>query len=281
MYKTPLVSIIVPCYKQAEYLPETLESVLRQTYKTWECIIVDDGSPDNTQIIAESWCRKDNRFHYVHKDNGGLSSARNYGIQHSAGEFILPLDADDLIEETYLAKAISQFTKDPSVKLVYCKAQKFGLTNELWNLPDYNYQDFLYENCFFCTCMYRRRDYDQTTGYNINMRYGYEDWDFLLSLLKPSDKVVRLNEVLFFYRIKSISMLNTLPKYMDETLRQIAKNHPELYQDKYNDVLLLEKHNRYLEHKLQDTLHSPYYVVGLWILLPYRIWNHLKKKLKR
>ena len=66
----PLVSIIVPCYNQAQYLPETLDSVLAQTYPYWECIIVNDGSPDNTEEIAKHYCEKDNRFKYLFKENG-------------------------------------------------------------------------------------------------------------------------------------------------------------------------------------------------------------------
>ena len=78
-----LVSIIVPCYNQAHFLDEALQSVLSQTYTNWECIIVNDGSPDNTENIAEKWLAVDSRFKYIKKDNGGLSSARNIGIKMS------------------------------------------------------------------------------------------------------------------------------------------------------------------------------------------------------
>ncbi len=92
-----LVSIVVPCYNQAHFLDETLQSVLDQSYSNWECIIVNDGSPDNTEDIAKQWCNKDYRFTYLYKENGGLCSARNAGISISKGEFILPLDSDDII----------------------------------------------------------------------------------------------------------------------------------------------------------------------------------------
>ncbi|HAO28647.1 MAG TPA: glycosyltransferase family 2 protein, partial [Chryseobacterium indologenes] len=81
----PTISIIVPCYNQAIYLDECLQSVLDQTYGNWECIIVDDGSPDNTKEVTEKWIEKDNRFIYLHKENGGLSSARNAGIEAAKG----------------------------------------------------------------------------------------------------------------------------------------------------------------------------------------------------
>lgn len=107
----PLVSIIVPCYNQAQYLPEALQTVLEQTYQNWECIIVNDGSPDNTELVAKEWLAKDSRFKYIYKENGGLSSARNVGIENSKGEFILPLDADDKISNNYLEECVLKFKK--------------------------------------------------------------------------------------------------------------------------------------------------------------------------
>ena len=86
-----LISIIVPCYNQAQYLDECLQSVLDQTYHNWECIIVNDGSPDNTEEFANKWTAKDSRFKYLLKTNGGLSSARNAGIETANGEWILSI----------------------------------------------------------------------------------------------------------------------------------------------------------------------------------------------
>ena len=100
------ISVIVPCYQQGEYLSETLNSVLNQTYPYWECIIVNDGSTDNTKEVAALFCQKDNRFHYIEKENQGPSIARNTGINASQGEFILPLDADDIIAQAITINTI-------------------------------------------------------------------------------------------------------------------------------------------------------------------------------
>lgn len=94
----PLVSVVIPCYNQAHFLPDTLASVLDQTYSFWECIIVNDGSTDHTNVVAHEWQNKDGRFKYVEKENGGLSSARNTGLRVAIGEYIQLLDADDLLE---------------------------------------------------------------------------------------------------------------------------------------------------------------------------------------
>ena len=88
----PLVTVIVPCYNQGEYLNDALLSILNQTYSKWECIIINDGSRDNTSEIANFWCKQDHRFKYLKKDNGGLSSARNAGLKISIGKYIQFLD---------------------------------------------------------------------------------------------------------------------------------------------------------------------------------------------
>ena len=92
-----LVSIIVPCYNQAQYFTEALQSVLDQTYKNWECILVNDGSTDHTEEIALEWSKIDDRFVYIKKENGGLSSARNSGIEIAKGDYLQFLDADDVL----------------------------------------------------------------------------------------------------------------------------------------------------------------------------------------
>ena len=91
----PLISVIVPCYNQAQYLDECLQSVLDQSYQNWECIIVNDGSSDDTEEIANKWSKNDERIKYIYKENEGLSSARNLGVKISLGEFIYFIDSDD------------------------------------------------------------------------------------------------------------------------------------------------------------------------------------------
>ena len=131
----PLISVIVPCYNQAQYLDECLQSVLEQTYQNWECIIVNDGSPDNTEEVVKKWTEKDPRFKYLKKENGGLSSARNAGIKAAEGEWILPLDADDKIGDRYLELAEKEFGE--SYTVIYCKAEKFCVQQVVWDFPSF------------------------------------------------------------------------------------------------------------------------------------------------
>ena len=101
----PIISIIVPCYNQAKYMRDALDSVINSTLKEWECVIVNDGSQDETLSIAKEYEQKDNRFLVVDIPNGGLANARNVGIRNSHGKYILPLDSDDKIGEKYLEYA--------------------------------------------------------------------------------------------------------------------------------------------------------------------------------
>lgn len=271
-----LVSIIVPCYNQAQYLPETLDSVLVQTYPYWECIIVNDGSPDDTEEIAKAYCKKDNRFKYVYKENGGLSSARNTGIKASSGEFILPLDSDDLIGEHYLEKAMLQFREFPNTKLVYCKAQFFGNKEGEWMLPDYDYTILLFGNIIFCSAIYKKRDFDKTSGYDEELIKGLEDWDFWLSLLNESDLVFKIPAVCFYYRIREKSMIRSLtPEILLELRRKIYENHKEKYKDYIPDLIWnncqLKNQQEYilrLENENNRIQKSKAYRLGKFILRP-------------
>lgn len=238
--KPSLVSIIVPCYNQAQYLSETLQSILDHTYSNWECIIVNDGSPDNTEEIALEWVRKDNRFKYISKENGGVSSARNDGIKQSSGKYILPLDADDLIEKTYLEKAVRILDDHADIGIVYCKASYFGDKSGNWKIPSHSLKQSLFFNTIFCTALFRRSDFDLTNGYNANMIHGYEDWDFWLYLLELGVRVSKIPENLFFYRIRANSRNSSIDwERLIILYNQIILNHNELYKKHFKDPFII------------------------------------------
>lgn len=205
-----IVSIIIPCYNQEKYLAETLDSVIAQTSESWECIIVNDGSTDNSEAIIDTYCAKDSRFTKLNQKNQGLSASRNNGIKIAKGTFILPLDGDDKIGSQYLELAKKEFAKKPQPKLVYCKAKFFGAKNEFWNLPKYNYEKLLFFNHIFCSAIFKKEDYLKTLGYDTNMNFGYEDWEFWIQLLRKDDIVIQLDSVQFFYRQRENSMIKSL-----------------------------------------------------------------------
>lgn len=226
----PLISIIVPCYNQAQFLDECLQSVIDQTYQNWECIIVNDGSPDNTEEITQKWTIKDSRFKYFKKENGGVASARNFGIERSKGEWILPLDGDDKVGNQYLSLAYENFNE--GYKIIYCKAELFGEENTFWELQKYSYKKMLTKNHIFCSSFYRKSDWQKCGGYDSTFIYGQEDWDYWLSILTPTDKVLQLDYIGFYYRRKKISrdvLFNNDLEKQNFTEKQIYIKHLEKY----------------------------------------------------
>ncbi len=227
----PRISIIVPCYNQASYIGHTLDSVLAQTYPHWECIVMDDGSADNTREVVQAYCQKDARIRYYRQENAGVSRARNNAVKQAAGEFLLPLDGDDLIGPTYVEEALRYFQERPGTKLVYCLARRFGDVNEPWLLPEYRYEWLVIENMIFCSAVFRKADFEKAGGYNENMATGLEDWDFYLNLLGPQDKVYRIPKVLFFYRTRTNTRTQDATLAEKELTWQIMQNHPDLYKE--------------------------------------------------
>lgn len=198
----PLVSVIVPCYNQAQFLSEALESVILQTYTNWECIIVNDGSPDNTDEVAKEWIKKDDRIKYILKINEGVSKARNRAIENAIGEFILPLDADDKISKRYIELALNEFIKNKKLKVVYCDAEYFGDKKGKIDLKSFTLNSLSNKNMIFCTALYRKSDWKRVFGYDDLMVVGLEDWEFWISMLKNGGEVKKINYLGFFYRVK-------------------------------------------------------------------------------
>jgi glycosyltransferase involved in cell wall biosynthesis len=232
------VSIIVPCYLQAQYLDQALQSVLEQSYQDWECLIINDGSPDDTEVVAKPWVAKDKRFTYYFKDNGGLSQARNYGIERAIGDYILPLDADDYLSNNYIEHCVNELG-NKNVKLVYGKVEQFGIRTGIWDLGLYHYHDLLVYNMIHCAAMYRKKDWQRISGYDEAMVLGLEDWEFWIRLLNEHDQGVLLKEITFFYRIKATSMITQLDKEKEKEVKAYVVNkHAAKY------VELLNKLNR-------------------------------------
>lgn len=238
----PLISIIVPSYNQAQFLGESLQSVLEQTYENWECIIINDGSTDNTEEISSLWVAKDLRFKYYCKENGGVSSARNLGISMSKGTYILPLDADDVIGNDYIRLAINEFQIDNSLVLVYSNATFFGEVNEFWNLPNFEFKNFLLDNCIYCSAVFKRIDFLKIAGYDENLKYGYEDWELWINLLSQyqNPKVKKIDYLGFFYRRKltsrDVEFLRDEAKKV-ETKFEIYKKHHHLYDSYFGSYI--------------------------------------------
>jgi glycosyltransferase involved in cell wall biosynthesis len=187
-----LVSVIVTCYNQGRYLHDSLGSLLKQSHDNWECIIINDGSTDDTEIIALQYSDMDPRFIYFYQDNGGVSSARNNGIRKSNGDFIQFLDADDCLHPDKFKTQLSLLNDFSQIDIVYGSSRYFfdGEPNVLYPLHfnggipcDLTYRDHFqvemllkHNLCTNCSALIRKKVIEVVGFKNVI----YEDWVFNL-----------------------------------------------------------------------------------------------------
>jgi len=229
----PAVSIIVPYYNMGRYLPETLRSLRAQTFEDYEILLVDDGStePDSQRLLRELEGTPGLRI--IHKPNGGLSSARNEGLRHARGRWILPVDADDLLSPTFLGKAVEVMSRSP--KLGYTTSLVSYFTEDPgkpvggwvpWGLE----RDALcLENvASTCTALMERRLLEELGGYDEWLT-SFEDWDVFCSMAKRGYEGMVIPEFLFHYRVRLDSMTRTVATQSRHPLiAYLLQKHPEL-----------------------------------------------------
>ena len=239
--QNPFVSIVVPCYSQAQYLDDSLQSILEQTYSNWECIIVNDGSPDNTEELARKWETKDSRFRYLYKENGGVSSARNLGIAKAKGIYILTLDADDKYGNTFLEKAVALLVHSPETGIVSSWGRYFTADTQLHAFQSNakSVIDFLFYNGANTggSLLFRKACWEQAGGYDENPGNGYEDWEFYLRVCALGWKVHIIEEVLFSYRQHTVSRRKEMNRKEKENKKYIYIKNKDIYCTHYEELI--------------------------------------------
>lgn len=248
----PKVSVVIPCFNHGAYIGKTIASVLRQTYQDIEIIVVDDGSDDDcTRIVLEAL--EEDRVRVLHTENHGLATARNIGIKAASGEFILPLDADDLIASEYIAQSTAILQQNSDLGIVYCRAQLFGAVETEWLLPPYSLKEMLLDNVIFCSALFRKSDWEAVGGYDPGMIYGWEDYDFWLSLIERGRQVYQIPEILFSYRVASDSMVRSKERWQKVAMfKRIFERHKQLFTDNIDIwiIALLDVREKYYSSKL-------------------------------
>jgi glycosyltransferase involved in cell wall biosynthesis len=246
------VSVVIPCYNQGRFLEDAVDSALAQTCQDIEIIIVNDGSEDEETIeLCNAYNQKG--ITVVTTDNQGLAAARNNGIEKASGIYILPLDADDIIDPNYIAEAITVLDENPQVGIVYCQARLFGAVDTAWQLPEYSLAEMLKDNIIFCSALFRRSDWQLVGGYDTGMIYGWEDYEFWLSLIEQGKEVRRLDGRYFRYRVAADSMVRSKDKYQKiEMFKRIYERHNKLIGDHIEVWIepLLELKEPYLTSRL-------------------------------
>lgn len=220
------ISIIIPAYQQAEFLPDTLDSLLSQTRPPDEVVLVNDGSTDATLAIAEKYQADAHPFKFkvISQVNKGLASARNTGIMNTTGEYILPLDSDDMLQDNALER-LEQVAKDTKADIIAPSMKCFGVENQtviLMANPTLN--DFIQANRIPYCSLVRKSALLECGGYSSRMVHGWEDWHLWFDLLKRGKKLVTIPEPLLLYRTRPNSMVHTAAEHGQELSAQINKD---------------------------------------------------------
>lgn len=291
-----LITIIIPCYNQAQYLDECLQSVLDQTYTNWECIIVNDGSLDDTQELAQKWCERDSRFSYFFQQNEGVSTARNFGIKKAKGDYIQFLDGDDILENDKIFNQVNFLEKEEKVDIVY-SSNRYFFSEDKANLFAINYTGILptvdismndtnqkevlsmRNVCTICSSLYRCKIFDSIQFRKVI----YEDWFFHVEC--------SLNNFIFHFKnfenstclirmttesqmIKHISQQNTSNNFNIE-FENLKKKF------NFNSKLILVRNAIQIKAKQEDTLSNKYrikyFIVSLIPPLVFQLKNKLFK----
>ena len=217
-----LVSIIIPIYNAELYLEECIDSILKQSYKKFELILVNDGSNDQSGNICEKYVQIDERVCYVLKDNSGVSDTRNIGLQKASGEFIAFCDADDVYDRLYLEKMVAKLCNDENDMVIcnyaYTESRENAIskrsTGKIEKLEIYRsiFTDSTIGG-FIWNKMFKRKILE-----NIKFESSLdicEDTYFVCCALKKIEKVFYLQDVLYFYRLRDNSTIGNIENIFD------------------------------------------------------------------
>jgi glycosyltransferase involved in cell wall biosynthesis len=241
MNTTPLISVVIPCYNDGKYIPETISHLQQQTFQDFEVLIVNDGSTDEETIKILN-ALESQKIKVLHKENGRMSSARNHGVKHAKGKLIAALDADDYFHPSFFEKAIAVLDKEPDTAVVTSYIQLFGEYTKLSRPRGGNEFNFLFSNQCPACAMVRKECWDAVGGYDEKMVYGYEDWEFYIRITQRGWTIHVIPEKLFFYRqTKKSTHKNDTLTHRKELIDYIVDKHRDWYLDKLKELITKEE----------------------------------------
>ena len=240
----PLVSVIIPAYNAAEHIQKAIESVLIQNYRNFELLIINDGSTDNTEEIIRTY--KSDKIKYIRQENCGLAATHNAGIRQSGGEFVVKLDADDMMAPDFISKHLQEFENHPDADLVYCDdylIDKKGKPLRVIDNPEYADRKSLIRDLFrsgfpivpFRTCI-RRSVFDKIGFFDESLHVG-EDYDMMRRFVQHGLKVHHLRGALYLRRMGFDSLSRDFTSQKASSLFEILRrfvdtfNYDELFPD--------------------------------------------------
>lgn len=246
-----LITIIVPVYKVEKYIDECISSILNQTYSNIEVILIDDGSPDNCSKICDEYASKDNRIKVFHKKNGGVSDARNYGIEYATGEYLMFIDSDDYIESDM-------------VEILYKNLIKYkaSISTCGYQIIKNNQVHISKKSNQLKNCVQERKEdkvrellLEKTTGNYVwnklykkslfkNIKYKkaikFEDIEIMYRLFIKADRIVFTTYNGYYYRKREKSIMNTLDEQAVLDLQKVTN---ERYNYIKNNISSLQEEN--------------------------------------
>lgn len=263
----PKVSIIVPCYNQAQYLDEALQSVFNQTYTNWECIIVNDGSSDSTEKIASKWCDSDLRFRYFYKENGGISSARNLALDNVIGDYLQFLDSDDILDKNKLQISLDTLKESSNLNIVISNFRMFTTKVTKSSAP---FCDLKYELLNFNSALLKWE-----SVFSIPIHCGFfdirffeefrfsnkldlrEDWIMWLFIFQKVSKVYFIDQTLVYYRLHPKSVTSDEYNLFDSYISAVFCLGGFLKEKDYINYLQSQLQKKHLEiKKMRTTIHN-------------------------
>lgn len=274
----PLLSIIIPCYNDAQYVETAVLSALNQTYSNTELIIVDDGSDSLTKAVLKKIETKITRL--ITQENQGQSTARNVGIRESKGEYILVLDSDDYFEPSFCEKAINILLENKNIKIVTCFANLIfeKEISYIYKPKGGDNKAFLFSNNALGSAMYKKEDWQISGGYDETMIEGFEDWEFYIRLLQKEGIAYVIEEPLYNYRKRNNTTTQRANAVKYKLLLYLFQKNRELYKMYLDDYVsfLLSKIEKEESEKIKNTKRLEF-KIGKAILVPFRWIKSLLK----
>ncbi|MBX2865984.1 MAG: glycosyltransferase family 2 protein [Leptolyngbyaceae cyanobacterium MAG.088] len=240
-----LVSIVIPAYNAATYLPEVIQSVIDQSYKNWELLVINDGSKDNTAEVTNHYCQKDSRIRLISKENGGVSVARNLGAKLAKGELIAFLDSDDLWSKDKLLTHTEYMEANPQVGVSFSRVELIESDGKSTDKLTDNIVETVQPHELFYTnptvttsnLVIRKSVFEELNGFDESMQYN-EDIDLLFRLaIQNVWRIEGIDKVLVQYRLHSSGLSSTLKK-MEEgwviLMKKARHKAPNLVEQHYD-----------------------------------------------
>jgi glycosyltransferase involved in cell wall biosynthesis len=223
----PTVSIVIPCHNYGRFLADAIESALGQTHAPLEVIVIDDGSSDDSYEVASRFVPA---VKVLRQSNMGLVAVLNRGLREVAGEYVVILSADDVVQPTYVATLLAALLREPRAAYAYSAMEYFGARSGVFRARPFSPALLLAGNYVNATALTRRADALAVGGFHPNEENAWEDWDFFLRLLESGKYGVGVSEPLLRYRRHETTSRNPQSlKKVRRSLQIVRAAHPDLY----------------------------------------------------